>query len=106
MDKDKKKKEKQSEKDEYENDLMQCNAYIQELQNGNVYIISKVDTFSRKTYVKLFAANLDVVEKNTNPFPSYRTEKDQVLINLEAIRRMLLEIISDYKEDQDTSNSL
>lgn len=80
-----------------------CDYYLTEIKNGNYTILNQAQKFAEDTYMKYKKKDFVVVAVNTSVFPSYLDSITQLLVNLEALKRIIVEI--EGKEDlkeQDT----
>ena len=80
-------------------DLEDCEEYIDRINNDYLNNKEEALNFSDKTYKKYSISEPTITIFNSNPFPTNNDEKTQLKINLEAIKRIIVEaIIKKQKE--------
>lgn len=80
-------------------DLEDCEEYIDRINKDYLNNKEEALNFSDKTYNKYYITEPTITEFNSNPFPANNDEKTQLKINLEAIKRIIVEsIIKKQKE--------
>lgn len=79
---------------ELRDDYNKCDYYLNELNNGDINFLKEAIDFSNKKYKEFSIKDTDIVVINTNPIPTNLDDITQTKVNLKALQKMIIEIIS------------
>lgn len=79
---------------ELRDDYNKCDYYLNELNNGNINFLKEAIDFSNKKYKEFSIKDTDIAVINTNPIPTNLDDITQTKVNLKALQKMIIEIIS------------
>lgn len=74
-------------------DYNKCDYYLNELNRGNIKCLREAILFSEKKYNELLVKDCVITLANKNPFPSKLDNVSQTKINLNALKKIISEII-------------
>lgn len=77
-------------------ELSRCRQYLSEIKNGHITecLFNEANTFSMNTYKELYEANPIIAGLNTCWTVRNVTPIEELRLNLEALEKMLVEMVS------------
>lgn len=75
-------------------DYNKCDYYLNELNNGNINFLKEAIDFSNKKYKEFSIKDTDIAVINSNLIPTNLDDITQTKVNLKALQKMIIEIIS------------
>ncbi len=93
---------KEKEIKDLNDDYKKCDYYLNNLKNGNIDCLDDAINFSNKKYVEFCIKDSEVALMNTNLIPTNLDNISQIIQNLNALKKMINEIICKklIKEDK------
>lgn len=79
---------------ELRDDYNKCDYYLNELNNRDINFLKEAIDFSNKKYKEFSIKDTDIAVINTNPIPTNLDDITQTKVNLKALQKMIIEIIS------------
>lgn len=80
-------------------DYKKCDYYLNNLKNGNIDCLDDAINFSNKKYVEFCIKDSEVALMNTNLIPTNLDNISQTIQNLNALKKMIDEIIIKKSND-------
>jgi hypothetical protein len=72
-------------------DYNKCDYYLNKLNNGDISCLEDAIAFSNKKYAEFCIKDSEVALMNTNPISTNLDNISQIIINLMALKKMIIE---------------
>lgn len=90
---------KEKEMKDLTDDYKKCDYYLNNLKNGNINCLADAINFSNKKYAEFYIKDSEVALMNTNLIPTNLDNVSQTIQNLNALKKMIDEIIIKKRND-------